>query len=219
MALTASLHGSKLPLAGSTTPTYDGRPVTRIGAPAEPSPIATPGQDLRLGDIWPDIATRSDILAGRAWDNSPALVRPQLDADLQLAAARIERPGATGDARATTALREIPAEAVVLAHRIAALPGLAGDLRAMAHDVCYDAVRYESATGWAYGRGIAVTHGADSPMAVFLDLLAATDPGAHDHLGSATVGSDAFRDIWRTLAADARFQSVQDLFVAARALK
>lgn len=201
--------------------------VSRLGGPAEPpppaaepSPIATPGQDLRAGDIWADIACRGDILAGRAWDNLPAVVRPQLDADLQIAAARVDRPGAIGDARATTAVREIPADAVLLAHRIAALPALSGDLRAMAHDVAYDAVRYDSQTGWAYGRGIAGAEvgGLESPLAVFRDLLAVTDAVAHTRLGAAEPGSDAFRDLWRTLAETPRFQSVQDLFVAAREL-
>lgn len=184
---------------------------------AEPSPIATPGQDLRVGDIWADMACRADILAGRAWDNLPALVRPALDADLQQAAGRLERPGAIGDARATTQVREIPTDAVLLAHRIAALPALAGDLRAMARDVSYDAVRYDSMTGWAYGRGIAAA-GVDSPLAVFRDLLAATDAAAAARLDAAAPGSAAFRDIWRTLATDTRFQTVQDLFVAAREL-
>lgn len=199
--------------------------VTRVGGPAEPSPaaepspIATPGQDLRAGDIWADIACRSDMLAGRTWDTMPALVRPQRDADLQQAAARIERPGAIGDARATTAVREIPADAVLLAQRIDALPALSGDLRAMAHDVSYDASRYDSQTGWAYGRGIAAGGDGDAPLAVFRALLAVTDAAANARLDAAAPGSEAFRDIWRTLAACPRFQSIQDLFVAARELE
>lgn len=192
----------------------------RIGGPAEPppaaepSPIATPGQDLRAGDIWADIACRADILAGRIRDQNPALVRPALDADLQLAAARVERPGAIGDARATTTLRDIPGDAVLLAHRIAALPALAGELRTLAHAMTYDAVRYDSEVGWAYGRGIA----AGAPLAVFRDLLAATDPAAAARLDAAQPGGAAFRDVWRTLAQDPRFQAIQDLFAAAREL-
>ncbi|PZN94086.1 MAG: hypothetical protein DCF31_10590 [Alphaproteobacteria bacterium] len=186
--------------------------MTRIGAPAEPSPIATPGQDIRAGDIWPDIAGRFDILGGRMFDNVPALVRTPLDNDLQVAAARVDRPGAAGDARATTRLREVPDAAVLLAVRIAALPGLAGDLRAMAHAAPYDAARYDSMAGWAYGRGIA----AGAPMAAFTDLVAAIDPAAAQRLAAAPVGSDGFRDAWRTLAEQPRFQALQDLFVASR---
>lgn len=180
-------------------------------APAEPSPVATPGQDLRAGDIWPDIAGRIDMLAGRTFDQVPGLVRPQIDNDLQVMAARVERPGATGDARATTTLRDIPLEAALMAVRIAALPALTGALKVMAHDMKYDAVGYDSAVGWAYGRGI----GQGEAMAVFKDLVAAIDGSAAQRL-VAPVGSADFRESWRALAADPRFAALQDFYVAAR---
>lgn len=194
------------------------------GGAAEPAPSAQPGQDIRVGDIDSDIAGRIDMRAGRAWDQIPAGARPALDPDLQQIAGRTERPGGIGDARATTALREVPYDAVLMAIRVSGLAALAGELRAAARPVQYDAVRYSATLGWTYGDSVETAGGQGSAMAAFLDLVGAADPARADRLATAggfdaaVTGSADFRAAWRSLSAEGAFQHLQDVFCALRAL-
>lgn len=178
--------------------------------------MARPGQDLRVGDVWPDIAGRSDVLAGRAFDAQGLAGRASRPRDAADVAARLEQPSDLTDAPATTGLRDVSHDAVLAAVRVAGVSGLAETLGPRLRPPAYAAVRHDA--GWHYGP-VAATE-----MPAFLAGLGTLDAVRHDRLAAAggaraaASGDPAFRAEWRRLAREGAFQRLVDLFTVTREL-
>ena len=149
-------------------------------APADPSPIATPGMTVRVGDIHADIATRHDIGGARLPAAVVETARPALAPDL------VVRQAAGIDSRAVTPVRDAAA-AAALPQRIEAPGGadaamLARDTRDADGRIVMPSVAHVS------GQAIAQDHATETVARAPVDggSLNGASVGAHDTAAHAT---------------------------------